>query len=67
MPALSAFGIASAVLQIVTLVGLITIAASTYMITYSHQLYDLLEPLLAPFERGRPSGEEDRWQPRGGG
>jgi hypothetical protein len=33
-------------LGLVTLVGLITIAASTYMITYSHQLYDRLEPLL---------------------
>jgi hypothetical protein len=26
--------------------GLVTIAASTYMITYSHQLYALFEPLL---------------------
>lgn len=33
-------------LGLVTLVGLITIAASTYMITYSHQLYRLCEPLL---------------------
>lgn len=38
-------------LGLVTLVGLITIAVSTYMITYSHQLYALCEPLLAPFER----------------
>lgn len=38
-------------LGLVTLVGLITIAASTYMITYSHRLYPLVEPLLAPFER----------------
>ncbi|MFN3869272.1 MAG: NAD-binding protein, partial [Hyphomicrobiaceae bacterium] len=40
-------------LGLVTLVGLITIAASTYMITYSHQLYRLFEPLLTPFERRR--------------
>jgi len=39
------------VLGLVTLVGIITIAASTYMITYSHQLYDLFEPVLGFFER----------------
>jgi Kef-type K+ transport system membrane component KefB len=33
-------------LGLVTMVGLVTIAASTYMITYSHQLYALFEPLL---------------------
>ena len=38
-------------LGLVTLVGLITIAASTYMITYSHQLYARCEPLLRWFER----------------
>jgi Kef-type K+ transport system membrane component KefB len=38
-------------LGLVTLVGLVTIAASTYMITYSHQLYALCEPLLGKFER----------------
>jgi len=39
------------VLGLATLVGLITIGLSTYMITYSHQLYTWLEPLLRPFER----------------
>ncbi|MEE4298764.1 MAG: cation:proton antiporter family protein [Pseudomonadales bacterium] len=34
-------------LGLVTLVGLITIAASTYMITWSHPLHRLLAPLLA--------------------
>jgi Kef-type K+ transport system membrane component KefB len=38
-------------LGLVTLVGLITIAASTYMITYSHQIYDRMEPFLGIFER----------------
>lgn len=38
-------------LGLVTLVGLITIGASTYMITYSHRLYPLLEPILGIFER----------------
>jgi Kef-type K+ transport system membrane component KefB len=34
-------------LGLVTLVGMITIAASTYMITYSHKLYAFFEPVLA--------------------
>lgn len=38
-------------LGLVTLVGLVTIAASTYMITYSHHLYSICEPLLSKFER----------------
>ncbi|MFN3537410.1 MAG: cation:proton antiporter, partial [Brevundimonas sp.] len=38
-------------LGLVTMVGLVTIAASTYMITYSHQLYSLFEPVLGVFER----------------
>lgn len=46
-------------LGLVTLVGLVTIAASTYMITYSHQLYRVFEPLLGVFERGRPGAEPD--------
>lgn len=46
-------------LSIVTLVGLVTIAASTYLITYSHQLYLMCEPLLGKFERGRTPREPD--------
>ena len=38
-------------LGLVTLVGLVTIALSTYMITYSHQIYAWCEPLLGIFER----------------
>tara|TARA_R110000782_G_scaffold117364_4_gene207749 strand:+ start:58939 stop:60657 length:1719 start_codon:yes stop_codon:yes gene_type:complete len=38
-------------LGLVTMVGLVTIAASTYMITYSHNLYDRFEPMLGLFER----------------
>lgn len=38
-------------LGLVTMVGLVTIAASTYMITWSHKLYSLFEPLLGVFER----------------
>jgi voltage-gated potassium channel Kch len=56
-----------AALGLVTLVGLITIGLSTYMITYSHQLYDLMEPLLGPFEREVPHREDaesgvGKWQ-----
>src|SRR5690606_13392900 len=45
-------------LGLVTLVGLITIALSVYMITYSHTLYRWLEPLLSIFERKVPVREE---------
>jgi Kef-type K+ transport system membrane component KefB len=46
---------------LITLVGLITISGSTYMILYSHQLYDRLAPLLSVFERRKPyrEGEYD--------
>jgi Kef-type K+ transport system membrane component KefB len=48
------------VLGLVTMVGLVTIAASTYMITYSHHLYDRLEPLLGFFEqKGTPREPRD--------
>ncbi|WP_461519951.1 cation:proton antiporter [Porticoccus sp.] len=45
-------------LGLVTLVGLITIAMSVYMITYSHSLYSHLEPWLSIFERRKPFREE---------
>ena len=45
-------------LGLVTLVGLITIAASTYMITYSHQLYERIGPFLGPSEWRRAVREE---------
>mgnify|MGYP003676262979 FL=1 len=45
-------------LGLVTLVGLITIALSVYMITYSHRLYGWLEPVLGIFERKIPYREE---------
>lgn len=38
------------ILGLVTLVGIVTIAASTYMITYSHQLYAVFEPIIGVFE-----------------
>jgi len=45
-------------LGLVTMVGLVTIAASTYMITYSHQLYAFFEPALRVFERRQPRADE---------
>jgi Kef-type K+ transport system membrane component KefB len=44
---------------LVTLVGLVTIALSTYMITWSHQLYEFCEAWLHPFERVVPFREKD--------
>ncbi len=38
---------------LITLVGLITISASTYMILYSHPLYEKMSPWLGVFERKR--------------
>jgi voltage-gated potassium channel Kch len=45
-------------LGLVTLVGLVTIALSVYMITYSHKLYDIVEPILGVFERRNPFREK---------
>jgi len=45
-------------LGLVTLVGLITISLSVYMITYSHTLYGVLEKALSVFERKIPFREE---------
>ncbi len=47
----------SGALGLVTLVGLVTIALSTYMILYSHLLYLRVEPLLGIFERRNPHRE----------
>ncbi len=58
--------VADEALGLVTLVGLITIAASTYMITYSHPLYERLERYLSVFERGRTGGAEEAWRPSAG-
>jgi Kef-type K+ transport system membrane component KefB len=46
--------VAEPALGLVTLVGLATIALSTYMITYSHQLAGVLDRPLRFFERNHP-------------
>ena len=43
---------------LITLVGLITISLSSYMILYSHPLYERLAPWLSLFERKIPHREE---------
>ncbi|WP_299699788.1 cation:proton antiporter family protein [uncultured Pontibacter sp.] len=47
---------------LITLVGLITIGLSTYMIIYSHSLYDMLAPALSIFERKIPYRENETEQ-----
>ncbi len=49
--------VGSAALGLVTLVGLVTIALSTYMILYSHPIYEMLAPWLGALERKRPYRE----------
>jgi hypothetical protein len=44
-------------LGLTTLVGVVTIALSTYMILYSHDLYERLAPWLGAFERRQPRRE----------
>jgi len=45
------------VLGLTTIVGIVTIALSTYMILYSHPLYDRLSTWLSIFERKNPYKE----------
>ena len=44
---------------LITLVGLITIGLSTYLILYSHQIYNLLSPLLSVFEKDFPRDDPE--------
>jgi Kef-type K+ transport system membrane component KefB len=44
-------------LSLVTLVGVVTIALSTYLILYSHRIYERLEEPLRLFERATPFRE----------
>ncbi len=42
---------------LITLVGLITIGLSTYLILYSHQIYEFIAPALSIFQRKNPYRE----------
>ncbi len=44
-------------LGLITLVGLLTIGISTYLINFSHQIYEHVAPLLDVFERKSPYRE----------
>jgi Kef-type K+ transport system membrane component KefB len=46
-------------LGLITLVGLITIGISTYLIMYSHQIYEVVAPGLKIFEKSHPYREKD--------
>ena len=53
--------ITNATVSLITIVGLITIGGSTYLILYSHQIYDRIKRWLAVFERtgSRTTGPTD--------
>ncbi|MDD5022572.1 MAG: cation:proton antiporter [Candidatus ainarchaeum sp.] len=52
------------IVSIVTIVGIITIAGSTYMILYSSSIYNLLSGYLGIFERSGKKVEEQMHKPR---
>jgi Kef-type K+ transport system membrane component KefB len=60
--------ISGEVVALITLVGLVTITLSTYLIIYSHPIYERLAPALLWFERKYPFREvaiettTDSWQ-----
>jgi len=51
--------ISEEVVGLITLVGLITIGLSTYLILYSHQIYEFLSPALGIFQRKIPYRENE--------
>ncbi|NBC83762.1 MAG: cation:proton antiporter [Bacteroidetes bacterium] len=51
--------ITDAVVGLITLVGLITIGLSTYLILYSHQIYEALSPALNIFQSKKKNTEID--------
>ncbi len=53
------------ILGLITLVGLITIALSTYLILYSHQIYQVIAPALSIFERKKLNSSENQEAAKG--
>lgn len=53
--ALTVGHITDEIVGLITLVGLITIGLSTYLILYSYQIYNLISPVLSVFERSKIS------------
>ncbi len=50
--------VSASVVSLVTLVGVITIALSSYMILYSHDIFELLKPVLKYFDFKKGSAEK---------
>lgn len=48
------------IVGLITLVGLITIGLSTYLILYSHRIYEFAAPALSVFQRKVPYREAER-------
>lgn len=48
------------IVGLITLVGLITIGLSTYLIIYAHPIYEFLSPLLTIFQRKKPYRESEK-------
>ena len=46
---------------LITLVGLITIGLSTYLIIYSHQIYEMIAPALSIFQRKNQYRENEQF------
>lgn len=57
--------VSNEILSLVTLVGLITIAGSTYMIMYADKLYFFLSPYLRIFERKGNKIDEQKYYVQG--
>lgn len=55
--------ISTATVSLITVVGLVTIGASTYLILYSHQIYDRVSHWLAVFERAGDRSPEVDFDP----
>lgn len=47
------------IMGLITLVGLITIGLSTYLILYSHQIFNWLSPVLKVFEKAIPRDDPE--------
>jgi hypothetical protein len=47
------------IVRLITSVGLVTIGLSSYLILYSHQIFDWISPVLNIFERNKNFTEED--------
>lgn len=47
------------IVELITLVGLITIGMSTYLIIYTYQIYEYIAPILSIFQKKSPTQNEE--------